>query len=66
MKCKATIVGPHIIFYLVEKVKGPKLFPELEFDHSCSPGRSSSLPTIDPDLFSFVFPISKPSLRQSH
>jgi hypothetical protein len=41
--------------------KGPDLFPELEFDRSC-PGGSSSLPTIDPDLFSFVLGITKPSL----
>ncbi|KAK7388703.1 hypothetical protein VNO78_23530 [Psophocarpus tetragonolobus] len=40
------------------KVKGPRLigFPEFEFDRSCPfcvLGGSSSLPTIDPDLFSF-------------
>ncbi|KAK7388833.1 hypothetical protein VNO78_23660 [Psophocarpus tetragonolobus] len=40
------------------QVKGPRLigFPEFEFDRSCPfcvLGGSSSLPTIDPDLFSF-------------
>lgn len=52
---------PSIIFYLVDLVKGPLH----SLDRPQLPlmlGGSSSLPTIDPDLFSFGLGITKPSL----
>lgn len=56
---------PSIIFYLVDLVKGP-IFFQNSSSTAAAPflflGGSSSLPTIDPDLFSFVLGITKPSL----
>lgn len=57
---------PSIIFYPVNLVKGPRLISRIRVRPQLPLflvlGGSSSLPTIDPDLFSFVLGITKPSL----
>lgn len=56
---------PSIIFYPVDLVKGPRLISRIRVRPQLPLfvwGGSSSLPTIDPDLFSFVLGITKPSL----
>lgn len=58
---------PSIIFYLVDLVKGPRLISRILVRPRLPPFFGGDqvpcqLPPIDPDLFSFVLDITKPSL----